>query len=155
LGLFYLAHLSLNYSLLLTLALDFAAALFLVRLFILQHDAGHGSFFPKKWMNDLLGFFTGVLTLVPYHHWQLSHARHHATSGNLDKRGVGDIYTKVREEVDLVKVAPTVTLKDAFKIAFADMHLHDEESRKLVGFKEAARRLRERKRLSGGSAARR
>jgi hypothetical protein len=98
LGLFYLAHLSLNYSLLLTLALDFAAALFLVRLFILQHDAGHGSFFPKKWMNDLLGFFTGVLTLVPYHHWQLSHARHHATSGNLDKRGVGDIYTMTLQE---------------------------------------------------------
>lgn len=95
LALFYLAHLSLSYSLLLTLALDFMAALFLVRLFILQHDAGHGSFFPKnsffpkKWMNDLLGFFTGVLTLVPYHHWQLSHARHHATSGNLDKRGWG------------------------------------------------------------------
>jgi omega-6 fatty acid desaturase (delta-12 desaturase) len=50
---------------------------------------------------------------------------------------------KVQEEVDLVKVAPTVTLKDAFKIAFADMHLYDEESRKLVGFKEAHQRLRE------------
>jgi omega-6 fatty acid desaturase (delta-12 desaturase) len=62
---------------------------------------------------------------------------------------------EVQEEVDLAKVAPTVTLKDAFKIAFANMHLHDEESRKLVGFREAARRLRERKRLSGGSAARR
>jgi Fatty acid desaturase len=98
LGLFYLAHLSLNYSLLLTLALDFAAALFLVRLLILQRDAGHGSFFPKKWMNDLLGFFTGVLTLVPYHHRQLSHARHHATSGNLDKRGVGDICTMTLQE---------------------------------------------------------
>ncbi|GLV47195.1 fatty acid desaturase [Thermus sp. LT1-2-5] len=301
LALFYLAHKALSVSLPLTLALDFVAALFLVRLFILQHDAGHGSFFPKKWMNDLLGFFAGVLTLVPYHHWQLSHARHHATSGNLDKRGVGDIYTmtleeylqatprerlayrlyrnpfvmfllgpiyvfmlsyrlplgygserpsvrhsvaltnlaltlllagigvflgwktllfvylpiqylagmvgiflfyvqhqfedaywehdprwehlkaamegstylklpkvlqwltgnigfhhihhlapkipnyhlpKVQEEVDLVKVAPTVTLKDAFQIAFADMHLHDEESRKLVGFKEAYRRLK-------------
>ncbi|HAR68804.1 MAG TPA: fatty acid desaturase, partial [Thermus scotoductus] len=81
--LFYLAHKALSVSLALTLLLDFAAALFLVRLFILQHDAGHGSFFPRKWANDLLGFFTGVLTLVPYHHWQLSHARHHATSGNL------------------------------------------------------------------------
>jgi len=300
LALFLLAHKALSVSLLLTLALDFVAALFLVRLFILQHDAGHGSFFPKKWMNDLLGFFAGVLTLVPYHHWQLSHARHHATSSNLDKRGVGDIYTmtleeylratprerlayrlyrnpfvmfflgpiyvfmlsyrlplgygserpsvrnsvaltnlalvllllgigtllgwktllfvylpiqylagmvgiflfyvqhqfedaywehdprwehlkaamegstylklpkvlqwltgnigfhhihhlapkipnyhlpKVQEEVDLVKVAPTVTLKDAFQIAFADLHLHDEESRKLVGFREAHRRL--------------
>jgi len=302
LALFYLAHLALSVSLFLALALDLMAALFLVRLFILQHDAGHGSFFPKKWMNDTLGFFTGVLTLVPYHHWQLSHARHHATSGNLDKRGVGDIYTmtldeylkatpgerlryrlyrnpflmfllgpiyvfmlsyrlplgygaerpsvrnsvaltnlflvllwtgiylafglktlllvylpiqyfagmvgillfyvqhqfedaywehdprwehlkaamegstylklprvlqwltgnigfhhihhlapkipnyhlpKVQEEVDLVKVAPTVTLKDALRIAFADMHLHDEKRRKLVGFKEAHRLLRE------------
>ena len=98
LALFYLAHKALSVSLLLALALDFVAALFLVRLFILQHDAGHGSFFPKKWMNDLLGFFAGVLTLVPYHHWQLSHARHHATSGNLDKRGVGDIYTMTLEE---------------------------------------------------------
>ncbi len=57
--------------------------------------------------------------------------------------------------MDLVKVAPTVTLKDAFSIAFADMHLHDEESRKLVGFKEAHRRLRQAERLaSGGSGAR-
>lgn len=96
--LFYLAHRALSVSLFLTLALDALAALFLVRLFILQHDAGHGSFFPKKWMNDLLGFLAGVLTLVPYHHWQLSHARHHATSGNLDKRGVGDIYTMTLEE---------------------------------------------------------
>ena len=55
LALFYLAHKALSVSLLLALALDFVAALFLVRLFILQHDAGHGSFFPKKWMNDLLG----------------------------------------------------------------------------------------------------
>lgn len=301
-ALFFLAHKALSLSLLLTLALDFVAALFLVRLFILQHDAGHGSFFPKRWMNDLLGFLSGVLTLVPYHYWQASHARHHATSGNLDKRGVGDIYTmtvreyleatpwerfkyriyrnpfvmfligpiyvfmisyrfplgygsdkphlrnsvaftnlalalllagivllfgvktllfvylpiqyfagmlgiflfyvqhqfedaywendprweylkaamegstylklpkllqwltgnigfhhihhlapkipnyyleKVQKEVDLVKVAPTVTLKDALKIAFADMHLHDEESRKLVGFKDVAPLLRQ------------
>lgn len=49
----------------------------------------------------------------------------------------------MQEEVDLVKVAPTVILKDAFKIAFADMHLHDEKRRKLVGFKEAHRLLRE------------
>lgn len=308
--LFYLAHRALSVSLLLTLVLDLAAAFFVVRLFILQHDAGHGSLFPKKWANDFLGFFSGVLTLVPYHHWQLSHARHHATSGNLDKRGVGDIDTMtleewlraspwkrlryriyrnpfvmffigpiytfmlsyrlplgfgankpwvrnsvaltnlvlvlllcgivwffgfktlllvylpiqyfagmvgiflfyvqhqfedaywehdprwehlksamegstylklpkllqwltgnigfhhihhlspkipnynletVQREVSLVKVAPTVTLKDAFKIAFADLHLHDEESRKLVGFKEAHRRLREIKKTSRSS----
>lgn len=308
--LFYLAYLALSVSVVLTLALDFVAALFVVRLFILQHDAGHGSFFPKKWANDLLGFFAGILTLVPYHHWQLSHARHHATSGNLDKRGVGDIYTltlteylraspwerfkyriyrnplvmflvgpiytfmlsyrfplgfgadkpsvrnsvaltnlflvllwvgialgfglktllwvylpiqyfagmvgiflfyvqhqfedaywehdprwehlksamegstylklpkplqwltgnigfhhihhlspkipnynleRVQQEVDLVQVAPTVTLRDAFAIAFADLHLHDEESRKLLGFREAGRRLREARRAQAKS----
>jgi len=74
-------------------ALDLAAALFLVRVFILQHDAGHGSFFQRAAWNDRLGFWAGVLTLTPYAHWRLTHARHHATSGNLDKRGVGDVHT--------------------------------------------------------------
>ncbi|MGQ9735119.1 MAG: fatty acid desaturase [Thermaceae bacterium] len=309
--LFFLAHKALEVSLALTLVLDALAALFLVRLFILQHDAGHGSFFSKRWANDLLGFISGILTLVPYHYWQASHARHHATSGNLDKRGVGDIYTmtvqeyleatpwerfkyrvyrnpwimfligpiyvfmlsyrfptgygsdkphlrnsvawtnlgialllagivlafgvntllyvylpivylagmagislfyvqhqfedaywehdprweylkaamegstylklpkilqwltgnigfhhihhlapkipnynleKVQEEVDLVKVAPTVTLWDAFKIAFTDMHLHDEQSRKLVGFKDVVPLLRQKKEGLGARA---
>ncbi|MER3557425.1 MAG: fatty acid desaturase, partial [Thermus sp.] len=67
---FVLAHKALEVSLALTLLLDLVAALFLVRLFILQHDAGHGSFFPRRWANDLLGFLSGVLTLVPYHYWQ-------------------------------------------------------------------------------------
>ncbi|MER3537172.1 MAG: fatty acid desaturase, partial [Thermus sp.] len=67
---FVLAHKALEVSLALTLLLDLVAALFLVRLFILQHDVGHGSFFPRRWANDLLGFLSGVLTLVPYHYWQ-------------------------------------------------------------------------------------
>lgn len=74
------------------------AAAFLVRLFIIQHDCGHGSFFKGRWANTLLGSAIGVVTLTPYIFWRDRHACHHATSGNLDRRGVGDITTlTVRE----------------------------------------------------------
>jgi acyl-lipid omega-6 desaturase (Delta-12 desaturase) len=74
------------------------AAGLLVRLFMIQHDCGHGSFFPGRLANDWIGRAIGILTLTPYDHWRRSHARHHASSGNLDQRGVGDIDTlTVRE----------------------------------------------------------
>lgn len=74
------------------------AAAFLVRLFIIQHDCGHGAFFKGRWANTVLGSVLGVVTLTPYIFWRDRHARHHATSGNLDRRGVGDITTlTVRE----------------------------------------------------------
>jgi omega-6 fatty acid desaturase (delta-12 desaturase) len=74
------------------------AAGFLVRLFMIQHDCGHGSFFRHRLANDWVGRVIGVLTLTPYHFWQRTHAMHHATSGNLDRRGLGDIDTlTVRE----------------------------------------------------------
>lgn len=76
-----------------TLLLSVPTALFTVRLFIIQHDAGHGSFFQSKKVSDWVGFFIGILTLTPYQYWQKTHAIHHATSGNLDKRGYGDINT--------------------------------------------------------------
>jgi acyl-lipid omega-6 desaturase (Delta-12 desaturase) len=63
----------------------------LVRLFIFQHDCGHGSFFAARWANDLLGWVLGVLTLTPYLAWRREHAMHHASTGNLDRRGIGDI----------------------------------------------------------------
>jgi acyl-lipid omega-6 desaturase (Delta-12 desaturase) len=66
---------------------------FLLRIFIMQHDCGHGSFMPTRAGNDRLGAFLSVLTFTPYDHWKRSHASHHATSGNLDKRGIGDIET--------------------------------------------------------------
>ena len=75
----------------LTLLLAVPTAGFLVRLFMIQHDCGHGSFFQRRWANDALGRTIGVLTLTPYAYWQRSHAIHHATSGNLDRRGTGDI----------------------------------------------------------------
>ncbi len=93
---------SLGVSYWLTLALAVPTALFVVRMFILQHDCGHQSFFKSRRANDVLGSVIGVLTLVPYHYWRRTHAIHHATSGNLDQRTFGDIATlTVREYLGL------------------------------------------------------
>jgi omega-6 fatty acid desaturase (delta-12 desaturase) len=64
---------------------------FLVRLFMIQHDCGHGSFFRHRLANDWTGRIIGILTMTPYDFWRRTHAAHHATSGNLDRRGIGDI----------------------------------------------------------------
>jgi omega-6 fatty acid desaturase (delta-12 desaturase) len=69
------------------------AAAFLVRLFMIQHDCGHGSFFRRRSINDWIGRVIGVLTLTPYDYWRRTHAVHHASSGNLDQRGMGDVVT--------------------------------------------------------------
>ena len=80
------------------LLLAVPAAGFLVRLFMIQHDCGHGSFFRHRWANDWVGRIIGVLTLTPYDLWRRAHAFHHAGAGNLDRRGIGDIDTlTVRE----------------------------------------------------------
>ena len=87
-----------NGQILLSFAMAPFAAGLLVRLFMIQHDCGHGSFLPSKPANDWIGRAIGVLTMTPYDHWRRSHAIHHATSGNLDRRGIGDIDTlTVRE----------------------------------------------------------
>lgn len=97
-ALWFLAWASLSISVWLTLLLTIPAAGFLVRLFLIQHDCGHGTFFRKRTTNDRLGSLLGVFTLTPYFVWQRSHATHHASAGNLDERGVGDIWTlTVRE----------------------------------------------------------
>ncbi len=81
-----------------TLALAVPAAGFLVRIFIIFHDCGHGSFFRSRRANTFWGVVTGALTFTPYHQWRHSHAVHHATAGDLDRRGRGDIWTlTVRE----------------------------------------------------------
>jgi omega-6 fatty acid desaturase (delta-12 desaturase) len=83
---------------LISLLITIPAALFLVRLFMIQHDCGHGTFFSNRDANDWVGRVIGVLTLTPYDCWRHSHSVHHATSGNLDRRGIGDIDTlTVRE----------------------------------------------------------
>lgn len=80
------------------LLLCIPAAGFLVRLFMIQHDCGHGAFFADKRANDWVGRIIGVLTLTPYDYWRHTHAIHHATSGNLDRRGLGAIETLTVEE---------------------------------------------------------
>lgn len=93
LGLWALMIWSLQVGYWLTLLLAVPAAGFVMRTFIVFHDCGHGSFFRSRWANEVVGFVCGVLTLTPSHDWWYSHARHHATSGNLDKRGIGDVWT--------------------------------------------------------------
>jgi omega-6 fatty acid desaturase (delta-12 desaturase) len=83
----------LRWSYWLSLAVAVPAAGFLVRLFMIQHDCGHGAFFRQRLANDWTGRIIGVLTLTPYDHWRRSHAVHHASSGNLDHRGIGDVTT--------------------------------------------------------------
>jgi len=82
----------------LTLLLAVPAAGFMVRLFIIQHDCGHGAFFRNRTVNSWVGRVLGVLTLTPFDYWKRNHALHHATSGNLDRRGIGDIDTLTVEE---------------------------------------------------------
>jgi omega-6 fatty acid desaturase (delta-12 desaturase) len=77
----------------LCLLLAVPAAGFLVRLFMIQHDCGHAAFFRHRLTNDWVGRLIGVLTLTPYDFWRRTHAVHHSTSGNLDRRGIGDIDT--------------------------------------------------------------
>ncbi len=77
----------------LTVLLAIPASGLLVRFFIIQHDCGHGSFLPSTRANDSLGRLISVLTMTPYGLWRRVHAKHHATSGNLDRRGYGDIDT--------------------------------------------------------------
>jgi omega-6 fatty acid desaturase (delta-12 desaturase) len=73
-----------------------------IRLFIIQHDCGHGSFFPGARSNRVVGAVLGLITLFPFAYWRRTHAIHHGTSGNLDRRGLGDIQTlTVREYRDL------------------------------------------------------
>jgi acyl-lipid omega-6 desaturase (Delta-12 desaturase) len=90
-ALWLLMWLSLGLGYWLTLLLAVPAAGFLVRLFVIHHDCGHGSFFRGRRANDWLGRVIGVLTLTPYAHWRHQHALHHASSGNLDRRGQGDV----------------------------------------------------------------
>jgi omega-6 fatty acid desaturase (delta-12 desaturase) len=89
---------TLRFSYWLTLAVAVVAAGFMVRVFIIFHDCGHGSFFKSQRANDVLGFVAGVLTFTPYHQWRHKHALHHATSGDLDRRGTGDIWTLTVQE---------------------------------------------------------
>ncbi len=82
----------------LTLIIAVPAAGFMMRVFLIQHDCGHGSYLKSRKRADLLGFWLGVLTLTPYKYWRKTHAYHHAHSGDLDFRGFGDITTHTLAE---------------------------------------------------------
>lgn len=94
----YLMYKSLDYPYWVTILLAVLASGFLIRLFIIFHDCGHGSFFRSKKTGDIIGMITGILAFTPYRPWHKQHAIHHATSGNLDKRGTGDVTTYTVEE---------------------------------------------------------
>jgi acyl-lipid omega-6 desaturase (Delta-12 desaturase) len=98
LGTWALMYILLDVSYLWTLALAVPAAFFLMRLFIIQHDCGHGSFFKSTRLANAVGRVIGVLTLTPYAYWRKTHAIHHATSGHLEHRGFGDIDTMTVNE---------------------------------------------------------
>jgi omega-6 fatty acid desaturase (delta-12 desaturase) len=80
------------------LLLSIPAGALLVRLFMIQHDCGHGAFFRSRRLNDIVGRVIGVLTMTPYAFWRRCHAVHHAGSGNLDRRGIGDVRTMTVRE---------------------------------------------------------
>ena len=92
-ALWVLAWVSVQYGFWWGLLLTIPAAGFLLRLFMIQHDCGHGSFFGVRQVDDWIGRAIGVLTLTPYDCWRRTHAIHHASSGNLDARGIGDVVT--------------------------------------------------------------
>ena len=91
LGLLVAINVVSRHSYILAILLAIPAAGLLVRLFIIQHDCGHGSFFRSRAANDWLGRAIGILTMTPYGHWKYGHAVHHASSGDLDRRGRGDV----------------------------------------------------------------
>jgi omega-6 fatty acid desaturase (delta-12 desaturase) len=93
LGLSVVMYLALGVSYLVVLAIAIPASGFLLRTYIVFHDCAHGSFLPTKRANMWLGVLLGLLVYSPFHSWRHSHAVHHATAGDLDRRGVGDVLT--------------------------------------------------------------
>lgn len=96
--LWYLMYHTLAVSWWLTVPLAILAGAFLVRVFIIFHDCGHGSFFKSRRANHFWGFLCGLLTFTPFYHWRWEHSLHHASSGDLDRRGTGDVWTLTVQE---------------------------------------------------------
>src|ERR1700710_2413563 len=96
--LWYLMYLAMPVSWWLVVPLAILAGAMLVRVFIIFHDCGHGSFLKSRGANDAVGFLAGILTFTPYYHWRWEHAIHHSSSGHLDKRGTGDVWTMTVQE---------------------------------------------------------
>ena len=94
----YLMYRSLEYSYWITILLSVLASGFLIRIFIIFHDCGHRSFFKSKQANNIIGAIMGIISFTPFYKWHHQHWIHHATSGNLDKRGIGDVWTMTVDE---------------------------------------------------------
>jgi omega-6 fatty acid desaturase (delta-12 desaturase) len=94
----YIMYRSLEYPYWVTLLLSLLAVGFLIRIFIIFHDCGHRSFFKSRHANNIVGMIAGIMVFTPYHKWHQQHKIHHDTSANLDKRGVGDVWTMTVEE---------------------------------------------------------
>ena len=97
-ALWFLMYLTKDISWWLTIPLAMLAGAFVVRMFIIFHDCGHGSFFKSQKANHIVGTITGILTFTPYFHWRWEHAIHHSASGDLDRRGTGDVWTLTVQE---------------------------------------------------------
>lgn len=98
LGLWVLMYLSLSWSYLITAGLAIVTAFFLVRIFIIQHDCGHQSFLKSRKVNNIIGFLSSFFSTIPYRYWSRAHSAHHAHNGQLEHRGLGDIYFLTTEE---------------------------------------------------------
>jgi len=96
--LWVLLYWSLSISWWLTVPLAIVAGLLVIRIFIIFHDCGHGSYFKSRLANDIVGFISGMMTFTPYFHWRWEHGLHHGASGDLDRRGTGDIWTMTVQE---------------------------------------------------------
>jgi omega-6 fatty acid desaturase (delta-12 desaturase) len=99
-----LIYKSFEYPYWVTIILYLLAAGLLIRSFILFHDCGHGSFFSSRRANNIIGSLIGILVFTPYAYWSYNHKVHHATSGNLDKRGTGDVWTLTVDEYSKLSI---------------------------------------------------
>ncbi|MCX8240317.1 MAG: fatty acid desaturase [Akkermansiaceae bacterium] len=91
-------YFTLSISYWLTFAIALFAGAILVRVFIIFHDCGHGSFYKSRRAGNIIGFISGVFTFTPFSHWKWEHSVHHSASGDLDRRGTGDVWTMTVDE---------------------------------------------------------
>ncbi|KRE55810.1 fatty acid desaturase [Paenibacillus sp. Soil750] len=106
------AYISLSISYWITLPITIIASGFVIRTFIIFHDCCHQSFFKSRRANEIIGTMTGILTLFPYQQWKNSHSIHHATSSNLEKRGIGDMWVLTVDEY----AASSVWVRIAYRL---------------------------------------
>jgi len=96
--LWVLMYFSLSISYWLVVPLALLSGAFLIRTFVIFHDCTHGSFFKSKRANEVTGFLTGLLVFTPFHQWRWEHTLHHSSAGDLDRRGMGDVWTLTVQE---------------------------------------------------------